>query len=99
MKSIGIEKKKSRSEKRKEKRHQQEEITSKISEQFTDKAAITMLTEGHLSENTIAKDWPSHIALPRNNPNPSNIHQTLLVFLGTLRDCMTPRELANRDTN
>lgn len=47
----GLEKN-SQSEKRKEKRRLQKEITSKVNTHFADKAAITLLTEG---ESTIAK--------------------------------------------
>ena len=45
-KSAGLEKKKSKSEKRKAKREVQRSVMKKVNECFAEKAAITLLTEG-----------------------------------------------------
>ena len=81
--SIGLEKRKSRNEKRKERRRQQKDITTRVNEHFADKAAITLLTEGESKRKyhrkRLAQSYYSPEVRPPNpkkkkhSPNFSNV--------------------------
>ena len=66
--SIGLERKKSQYEKKKEKRKVQREVVAKVNEKFAEKATITLLTEGESKRKYHRKRLAQSFATPELNP-------------------------------
>ena len=67
-KSAGLEKKKSKSEKRKAKREVQRSVMKKVNECFAEKAAITLLTEGESKRKYHRKRLAQSFCSPHEQP-------------------------------
>ena len=66
--SIGLERKKSKYEKKKEKRKVQREVVAKVNEKFAEKAAITLLVEGESKRKYHRKRLAQSFTTPELNP-------------------------------
>ena len=67
-KSLGLEKKKSQYERKKEKRDMQKKFTKQVNESFAERAAITMLTEGESKRKYHRKRLAQSFVTPNNQP-------------------------------
>ena len=68
--SIGLERKKTPYEKKKEKRNIQRELVSKVNESFAENATITLLVEGESKRKYHRKQLAQSFATPEENPQP-----------------------------
>ena len=69
-KSIGLERRKTSNEKRKEKRAVERAVTKKVNECFAEKAAITLLAEGESKRKYHRKRLAQSFCSPEDRPQP-----------------------------
>ena len=84
-KSVGLERKKSKIEKKKEMRDMHRQVTKKINECFAEEAAITLLTEGESKQKYQRKRIAQSFCSPDNQPQrkkKKHIHQILKMSHG-----------------
>lgn len=96
VKSLQLEHKKTKAEKKKEKKHMQKVVTKKISECFSENAALTMLTEGEskrmyhrkrLAQSFCSPEAPSTAKKKKSHsPNFSNVSWDTDRLLSTLQN-------------